>query len=380
MNQVGQTNAAPNVVNSGSVFGQNGQQEGPPQSIPGLGSSYNGPQINTTTGQQTQDPAVGAIPDGAIPGVSSSLAGGVNISASDNTTQNDLNAAAAVFDQIMGQASSLVDQSMQGGVNGLNIPSQTNAGTASEDTTTTTVKVTNTGGNTSTSPGGSTNTSGGTTTVETTTTTTTGSGNNTSGSNTGGSTTPGSGNNDSSSTAQAVAGFADTVYTPTGAGALFAASPVVGFAVAIPTFWWNAGSAVANLFGPKSDPDPTDTGGSTNPSGGLATNSPVSQTGHGGGTGNNTETNGGRSGGLAPGSSFSTKNYGDGGGDAGDNNRTNKGGVLASGSMLATKDQGDGGGSDTRGGGGNSTISGSAKVVNAGGGHNQRSGSVAGTD
>ena len=124
----------------------------------------------------------------------------------------------------------------------------------------------------------------------------------------------------------------------------------------------------------KSDPDPTDTGGSANPSGGLANNSPASQTGHGGGTGNNTETNGGRAGGLAPGSSLSTKNYGDGGGDAGDNNRTSRAGVLASGSMLSTKDQGDGGGSDTRGGGGNSTISGSAKVVNAGGGHNQRTG------
>ena len=151
INQVGQTSGAPNVVNNGSVFGQNGQQEGPPQSIPGIGSSNGGAsQLNNPGSQQAQDPAVGAIPDGSIPGVSSSLggAGGLNNAASDNTTQNDLNAAAAVFDQIMGKASSLVDQSMQGGVNGLNIPSQANAGTASEDTTTTTVsiKVSNSGG------------------------------------------------------------------------------------------------------------------------------------------------------------------------------------------------------------------------------------------
>src|SRR5277367_2831111 len=76
INQVGQTSGAPNVVNNGSVFGQNGQQEGPPQSIPGVGNVYGGAsQLNNPGGAQSQAPAVGAIPSGAIPGVSSSLGG-----------------------------------------------------------------------------------------------------------------------------------------------------------------------------------------------------------------------------------------------------------------------------------------------------------------
>ena len=130
-----------------------------------------------------------------------------------------------------------------------------------------------------------------------------------------------------------------------------------------------------------SEPDPTDSGATTSTAGGLATASPALQTDRGGGTGNNTETNGGATGGLAPGSSYASRTHGDGGGDdAGDNNRIGKGSALASGSALTSKDQGDGGSSDTRGGGGNSTVTGSKKVVGAGGGHNQLSGTVTGAN
>jgi len=52
---------------------------------------------------------------------------------------------------------------------------------------------------------------------------------------------------------------------------------------------------------------------------------------------------------------------------------------LATGSSLTRKEQGDGGGSDTRGGG-TSMVTGSAKVVNPGGGHNQISGAIVGTN
>jgi hypothetical protein len=387
INQVGQTTGAPSVVNSGSVFGQNGQQVEPPQSIPGVGSVYGGAsQLNNPGGQQTQAPAVGDLPTGSIPGVSSSLggAGSLNNTASDDTTQNDLNAAAAAINQALGQANGLIGQSMQGGVNGLNIPSQTNAGTASEDTTVT--KTTNTGGDTSTTNGtATTSTTGGTTTIVTVTTTGNGTASTTSNvSNAGGTTTSsGTASGNGQPAAGSGSGTAQTTAQILASPGVAPAATLVGGIVA----GWAAGSwsLATNLVNAvsgsrKNDPDPTDTGGSTHPTGGLATNSPVFQTGRGGGTGNNTETNGGRTGGLAPGSSLATKSYGDGGGDAGDNNRTSKGSVLASGSTLATRDQGDGGGSDTRGGGGNSTITGSAKVVNAGGGHNTLTGRVANTN
>ena len=131
-----------------------------------------------------------------------------------------------------------------------------------------------------------------------------------------------------------------------------------------------------------SDPDPTDSGSTTSTAGGLAPNSPVAKKDNGGGTGNNSEATGGQIGGLAAGSAYATRNHGDGGGDdAGDNNRISKDGALATGSTLARKDQGDGGGSDSRGGGGaTSVITSASKPVNPGRGHNQMSATAARTE
>ena len=130
INQAGQTSTAPNVVVSGSVFGQGGQQDGPPATVPGLGSEYGGAsQLNnpgSQNGQQQQ--AVGAIPNGAIPGVDSSLGGAGtlnnNNTASDSSSQNDIDAAAAAVDKMVGQGNGLIDQGMQGGASSLNIPTQ----------------------------------------------------------------------------------------------------------------------------------------------------------------------------------------------------------------------------------------------------------------
>jgi hypothetical protein len=128
----------------------------------------------------------------------------------------------------------------------------------------------------------------------------------------------------------------------------------------------------------KSDPNPSDDATPATSSGQLDAHSSIARKSLGGGTGNNTETNGGPIGGLAPGSAYARKSQGDGGGnDAGDNNHIDKGGSLVTETALTRKDQGDGGGSDTRGGGGTSTITGSAKIVNPGGGHNQLTGATA---
>ena len=137
INQAGQPGGDPSVVTNSSVFGQDGQQDGPPASVPGLGSLYGGAsQLNnpgSQNGQQQQ--AAGAIPSGAIPGVDSSFggAGSLNNTASDNTSQGDIDAAAAAINQVVGQANGLIDQGMQGGANGLNVPSRAGAGAASDD-------------------------------------------------------------------------------------------------------------------------------------------------------------------------------------------------------------------------------------------------------
>jgi hypothetical protein len=121
-----------------------------------------------------------------------------------------------------------------------------------------------------------------------------------------------------------------------------------------------------------------DDAGSVSPGTPLSPHSDIAKKDRGGGTDNNNETTAGKTGTMAPGSPYARKAQGDGGSnDAGDNNHVDKGGALANGSALTRKDQGDGGGADTRGGGGSSTIAGTAKVVNPGGGPKQISSTTA---
>lgn len=390
--QVGQTSAAPSVVGSGTVFGQgSGQQDGPPQSIPGIGSSSGGAsQLNNSAGQQTPDPAAGAaIPSGAIPGVSSSLggAGSLNNAASENVSQNNLNAVTAAIGQLVGQANGLIAQAMQGGVNSLNTANSVGANVSATDNTSSgrsgpgptgaTFKgnIINNGVNfgfTPSSSGSSGKSSGSGAPVQF------GVAN--------GSITQNNPDGSTTTTTNNIANGPDG--KPQSNGIVQTTVSKDGSMVTIVTTSINSTTGKSETstmtVGPiviknSSGSTPNDEGGSGSVSAGTPLNpgSSIARNNYGGGTGNNTETNGGRTGGLASGSSIATKNYGDGGGDAGDNNRTSKGGVLAAGSSLATKDQGDGGGSDSRGGGGNSTITGSAKVVNSGGGHNQLSGQLA---
>jgi len=130
--------------------------------------------------------------------------------------------------------------------------------------------------------------------------------------------------------------------------------------------------------GKNNSPNPEDSSSpiSTSVSEGLAANSSYAKKDHGGGAGNSGETAAGTTGNLALNSSYARKNNGDGTDGRSDNNHLDQNGALAADSGLARKNNGDGGGSDTRGGGGTSTITGSAKTVNPGGGHNQISGAA----
>ncbi len=372
--KAGQSAGIQNVAGpTGVVFGQRGQQSASTQSIPGLGSTSGGAsQLNVpgSQGSQRQIPGLDGSAGPYGTGGASSLH-----TPGDNNDSNSVISVQQAIAKLVGDGSDLKNQATRGGINGLNVPSQQSMGTAAEDTTTTTNNKTNTTTTTTTPTSTTTTTTNSTTTTTTTTT------------DRSNATTTSDGSTAAASTAKAVIGVSDTASGPA-AGQILGAvvSTALGAAGPVAFFSTGLGGNLAKLANPHksgSDPDPTDSGTTTSTAGGLAPNSPLAQKNNGGGAGNNSETNGGKTSALATGSAYATRNHGDGGGnDAGDNNnRLGKDGALAAGGTLSHKDQGDGGGSDSRGGGGGtSIITNAAKPVNPGGGHNQKTGAATGTD
>jgi hypothetical protein len=349
---------------------QTSQQEGPSASIPGLGSSYGG-------------------------------ASGLNTSApGESDSQSELDAANAAIAGDVGQANSLIDQGMQGGVNGLNIPTTSGSSVTQTDNsdsgsswlTSIWNSLTGGSGNGGGNGGANAGTSGAGTNA----------GN---GESTGANSANTQGPSNAGATEQGGSWVAGTAFGSAGSSTDkngTTTSFVTGedgtntFGVVIvsgkdgngtntnTTYNGTTGELNSVTTGPISFgrggknnmPSDDSSGGSTHPTGGLANGSAPTQTGNAGGTGNNSDANSGPLGGLASGSSLANKGHGDGSGDAGDNGPNGKTGALASNSSLATRNQGDGGGSDTRGGG-SSTSATSGKAVNPGGSHNQLTGATA---
>ena len=394
--QVGQSTGVPNVVATGTVFGH--EQQGPTQSIPGIGTSTGGVwQLNTPGSQygQQQGPR-------SIPGIDATGgAAGLNTSAPVNS-QDGADAAMNAIAKLAGQANP-ISQVTQGGVNGLNTPVSAGAGIAEEDGTGKTNTTGSGGGSksggkgTGGSPGGTSGTNGGGSASGTNNGSANGGGTSTAGSSSGGKDsgkTNVSGPPDKSNVGSQPNGlnfgYGTEGWQPDGSfqGSANTYKDKNGNTITEVTSVDKNGTVSQLIVGPITIgkkggmPGDEDTSSTASTAGGPAPNSTIAKKNYGGGTGNNSETTGGAAGGLATGSAYAKRSHGDGNGnDAGDNNRIGKGGTLATGSVLTQKDQGDGGGSDTRGGGGGtSVITGATRIGNPGGGHNQLSGSFAKTN
>jgi hypothetical protein len=355
-NPATQSTGVPNVAGpTGTVFTQGQQQSASTPSIPGLGNN----PIDGTSGGTSGGP-IGGISRLNLPGGQNgqtqgqrsilgmdSLTGGASKlnTPGQNDNQDGVISVQQAIAKLVGKDNDLSNQATRGGINGLNIPTQSSPGQNVAD-----------------------NTDNGKT---------------------------------SSNNSNSVVQFGTPVSAPSARNGERAAQSSVGTGTVsevksdgtIDAIWTDGKNTTTMMtVGPieiKRGPSrgggkntPSDDGSSSVSAGTpLDARSSFARTNQGGGTGNNSEATGGQRGGLAAGSAYATRNHGDGGGnDAGDNNRISKDGTLATGGALARKDQGDGGGSDSRGGGGaTSVITSASKPVNPGGGHNQMSATAART-
>jgi hypothetical protein len=356
--QGAQGSGAPSVTAGGYVFGPRGQQNGSNQTIPGVDNSKGGAVGLNVTGRQDGQQRT----PGSIPGIDNSMGGGSSLNLpGSNNQQNGLDAANQAIAKLVGKENNPIDKANQGGVNSLNTPSSVGSSTTSTDNTDNSKKT----GNSSNNNSGNNN-----------------SGNQKTGSQPNGTNlgTPGGDSNTKTTTWISADGSTNTqsvTYDNKGRPASATgstASPDGTTTTSFTTFDKN-GNASKVVVGPistRKGGTPSDNDSGTATAGdSLDARSSYAARNRGGGT-DNGENSAGTTGGLSPSSPTAKTTYGDGGGnDAGDNNSIGKGGTLATGSSLTSKDQGDGGSSDSRGGAGTSTTTGTAKVVNPGGGHNQ---------
>jgi hypothetical protein len=381
----GTGSSAPNVIGSGSAApsvtgdsttgttpsssSQTSSQTVPGINNPGIGTSgvSSSPTGNTAgvstlnvPGSQNDQQTSAAMQ--AIDGMGGP--GSLNLPGSTNQQDPNIDAAAQLASEIAEQNQAMLNQAMQGGVNGLNIPTDSSPGVKESDGFWSNLwsSLTGSGGGSGGPSGGP----GGSSAPGETSAATQGANVVNTGtpiiSSTGTSTQNGA-------TITAVTSTDGTTTSQTQTITTQAGNNYVSAGTYDPSKGTISGVIIGPIRGGKNNtPSDDDGGGPVSASTPLNPNSTVAKIGEGGGTNNNPETSSGQSSRIAPNAPIASKGYGDGtGDDAGDNNKVSKGGTLATGTTLTQKGNGDGGNSDGRGDAGTTSIMGKLKVDPGGG-------------
>lgn len=352
---------APNVTNDKTVIGTDAGNGYGSVNVPGVNNGSNGPQVNLPGGTSQQD-APGTVPGFDTTHAGTNIPGTVNNQHTSDDAFNAVAKQAKEDQQLLNQASQGPTTNVPGGATPESMVSDktdnskgknnSSGGTGNNGTNTSANNTSNSGnsGSSSNSSSSSTSNSNG------------GSSGGSNGANNG---PQGNGTNNGYPAGQNYGSHDGINYgTPTGnSGPVSKETNYSKAAIAE-----GAGEVLGGKLkpgGPKMTPS-DDSSGAVSANTPLDPNSAVARKNFGGGTDNNDTSSSSQSNVIAPGSAYAKRNDGGGGNDGGENDVSKIGGTLATGSALAKKDYGDGGSSDTRGGGGTTSIQGGLKVGTGG--------------